>query len=184
MFIFMDLPKSYKYTGAKNYLRRSVSAYDVNKRESDVTDHVPASNGYIGDAIVVDQSPPRVRSKSEYDLEKIGQETQNEACTKLRPPILVVTKESEDKDALATETKDMGNEESKAAVAKQPDEAGNKAVVLETPDNSKDAVERSKMLKQNKRFPSNWGIKTQRRRLLLGKEKRRLLRKRMRRKQR
>ena len=142
VFIFMDLPKSYKYTGAKNYLRRSISAYDVNKRESDVTDHVPALNGYIGDAIVVNQSPPRVRSKSEYDLEKIGQETQNEACTKLRPPILVVTKESEDKDALATETKDMGNEESKAAVAKQPDEAGNKAIVLETPDISNDAAEK------------------------------------------
>ena len=54
----------------------------------------------------------------------------------------VVTKESEDKDALATETKDMGNEESKAVVAKQPDEAGNKTVVLETPDISKDAVEK------------------------------------------
>ena len=134
VFIFIDLPKSYKYLGAKNYLRRSVSAYDVNKRKHDVTD-VGTSNGYPGDAIIVDQSPSRVRSKSEYDLEKIGQKNQNEACTKLRPPILVVTKESEDKDTLATETKDMGNEESKAAVAKQPDEAGNKAVVLETPHN-------------------------------------------------
>ena len=142
VFIFMDLPKSYKYTGAKNYLRCSVSAYDVNKRERDITDHVPASNGYLGDAIVVDQSPPRIRSKSEYDLEKIGQKNQNEACTKLRPPILVVTKESEDKDALATETKVMGKEESKAVIAKQPDEAGNKPVVLETPDISKDAVEK------------------------------------------
>ena len=170
MFIFMDLPKSYKYTGAKNYLRRSVSAYDVNKRKHDVTD-VETSNGYPGDAIIVDQSPPRVRSKSEYDLEKIGQKTQNEACTKLRPPILVVTKESEDKDALVTETKDMGNEESKAGVAKQPDEAGNKAVVLETPHNSKDAAEKEQNVDTKQAVSKQLGDKNAKKKKAIARER-------------
>ena len=167
----MDLPKSYKYTGTKNYLRRSVSAYDVNKRGRDVTDHVPASNGYLGDAIVVDQSPSRVRSKSEYDLEKIGQKYQNEACTKLRPPILVVTKESEDRDALATETRVMGNEESKAVVAKQPDEAGNKAIVLETPDISKDATEKEQNVDTKQTVSKQLGDKNAKKKKVVARER-------------
>ena len=138
VFIFMDLPKGYKYIGAKNYLRRSISAYDVNNSKRDVTKDRP-SDGYPEEAFIVDQSQPHVRSKSEYSLEKVGQKNHSEACTKLRPPILVVTKENEDKDAPATETKEMGNEESKASVAKQPDEAGNNAVPLETSD-SKDTA--------------------------------------------
>ena len=136
VFIFMDLPKSYKYIGAKNYFRRSVSAYDVNNGKLDVTNDVKTSDGHPEEAFIVDQSQPYLRSKSEYSLEKLGQKNQSEACTKLRPPILVVTKESEDKDALATETKEMGNEESKADFAKQPDEVGNNAVPLKTSDSN------------------------------------------------
>ena len=131
VFIFMDLPKSDKYIGTKDYLRRSISAYDVSNSRRDVT---KPSDGYLEDAFIVNQSQPHLRSKSEYSLEKVGHKNQSGACTKLRPPILVVTKESEDKDALATETTEMGNEESKASVAKQLDEAENNAFPLETPD--------------------------------------------------
>ena len=58
VFIFLDLPKSYKYSGAKNAVRRSISAYDVNRVNYDVTD----AKGYLGTGLTVNQSG-RARSK-------------------------------------------------------------------------------------------------------------------------
>ena len=143
VFLFLDLPKSYKYGGAKNAIRRSISAYDINRRNYDVTNAEDTWNGCLGTELIVEQSV-RPRSKSEYNLDKIGQKCETGACTNLRPPILVVTKENQGNDALATENKDMGNKESKDQVAKQQDRNADEVVVLEATDVKENAEKSQK----------------------------------------
>ena len=65
-------------------------------------------------------------------MDKLGQKPESEASTNLRPPILVVTKESGGKGALATQNKVMGNKESKDQVATQQDGDAEEMVILET----------------------------------------------------
>ena len=186
MFIFMDLPKSYKYIGAKNYLRRSITAYDVNNSKRDVTKDGPL-DGYLEDAVIVDQSQPRLRSKSEYSLEKAGQKNQSEACTKLRPTILVVTKETRELQksrrwVMKKVRQALPNNRMKLKITLFPW----KPLIAQT------LQEKSKMMIQNRSYRSNQRTQTQRKRGLLrkersrfpGKEKHQLSTKRMRKKQR
>ena len=143
VFLFLDLPKSYKYGGAKNAIRRSISACEINRGNYDVTNDKNASNGRLGAELTVEKSV-RPRSKSEYSLDKIEQKCETEACTNLRLPILLVTKENQGNDALATENKDMGNKESKDQVAKQQDRDADEIVVLETTDVKENAEKSQK----------------------------------------
>ena len=132
VFIFMNLPRSYKYIGAKKSLRRSISAYDVNHSDYDVTDGSRTPNSYLGTGIAVTQ-PVHSRNKSECSLEIVGQNFGNETSSNLRPPTLKVPKESEGKDDQATDSKDMSHKETKDQY-KNSDGNTEEMVVFETTD--------------------------------------------------